>query len=51
VGRRTEVTVAGAWGNEVPRTRIVAIGAIEALSRFDLDAMFESCLATQAGVA
>jgi G3E family GTPase len=51
VGRRTEVSIAGTWGNEVPRTRIVAIGARGALNVSDLDALFRRCLATTAGVA
>jgi G3E family GTPase len=46
VGRRTEVSLAGAWGDEVPRTRIVAIGAPGEMETIDLDAMFERCLAS-----
>ena len=44
VGRRTEVSVAGAWGDEAPRTRIVAIGAPGAMDAAGLDALFERCL-------
>ncbi len=51
VGRRTEISVAGAWGGEVPRTRIVAIGAPGAMDTAALDMLFELCLANPAAVA
>ncbi len=51
VGRRTEVSFAGVWGDEVPRTRIVAIGAPGALDASALDTLFDRCLATAVPVA
>jgi G3E family GTPase len=51
VGRRTEVSFAGDWVNEVPRTRIVAIGAPGALDAAGLDTLFERCLVNAVGVA
>jgi G3E family GTPase len=51
VGRRTEVSFAGVWGDEVPRTRIIAIGAPGALDATGLDKLFERCLVTAVPVA
>ena len=41
----------GDWVNEVPRTRIVAIGAPGALDAAGLDTLFERCLVNAVGVA
>ena len=51
VGRRTEISSAGAWGDEAPRTRIVAIGAPGAVDEVALNTLFERCLGTSAVVA
>ena len=51
VGRRTEVSVAGNWGDEVPRTRIVAIGAPGTTDPADLNVLFGQCLCRPAAVA
>jgi G3E family GTPase len=48
VGRRTEVSVSGTWGDKVPRTRIVAIGAPGAIDAADLNALFGHCLCSEA---
>jgi len=46
VGRRTEIVELDDWGERVPRTRIVAIGAeIDAAA---LNEQFESCITTRA---
>ena len=44
VGRRSDVTIGCAWGNQAPRTRIVAIGAPGTLDAADLQARSERCL-------
>ena len=44
VGRRCDVSVGEAWGDRVPRTRIVAIGAPGALDPGFLRQLFEACL-------
>ncbi|MGH7154640.1 MAG: GTP-binding protein, partial [Acetobacteraceae bacterium] len=46
VGRRTDISFADAWDNAVPRTRIVAIGAPDALDAAGLRTLFERCLRT-----
>ena len=43
VGRRTEITELDAWGERVPRSRIVAIGV--SMHAQGLGAMFDACLA------
>ncbi len=51
VGRRTDISFADAWGDAVPRTRIIAIGALGALNAPDLHALFDRCLAAVDGLA
>ena len=46
VGRRTDVFFGDAWGDAVPRTRNVAIGAPGAMDAFSLRKLFERCLVT-----
>lgn len=45
VGRRADVALHDEWGNRMPRTQIVAIGAPGAISSGELHALFESCVA------
>ena len=42
VGRRTEITELGDWGERTPRSQIVAIGA--AIDTEELNLKFESCI-------
>ncbi len=44
VGRRVEVSSGSAWGEQTPRTRIVAIGAPDAFSDEALRELLDSCL-------
>ena len=46
VGRRTEIKTLGGWGSRVPRTRIVAIGAPDALDVDALRCAFDACHAS-----
>jgi G3E family GTPase len=50
VGRRMDVSLAGPWNDEVPRTRIVAIGAPGALDA-GLDTLFERCVVSAEAAA
>ena len=45
VGRRTDVTLDDDWGEQAPRTRIVAIGAPEAIDADVLQDLFDGCRA------
>ena len=44
VGRRAEVATGGDWGDQPPRTRIVAIGAPEGFDPDELQRRFDGCL-------
>ncbi len=44
VGRRSDITGGEAWGDQTPRSRIVAIGAPEALDPALLRRLFERCV-------
>lgn len=44
VGRRTDVTLAGPWGDRQPKTQIVAIGAAGMKSQMELNALFDGCI-------
>ena len=46
VGRRADVSMADCWGDQTPRTRIVAIGAKYSLDADLLHSLFERCAAT-----
>ena len=45
VGRRTDVTLDDEWGEHTPRTRMVAIGAPDAIEADTLQELFDGCLA------
>lgn len=45
VGRRVDLALAGTWGVETPRTRIVAIGAPGAIDSDALERTFDRCIA------
>jgi G3E family GTPase len=45
VGRRVDITIGDDWGSRPPRTRIVAIGAPDAVTAEALTALFDGCLA------
>lgn len=47
VGRRTEVDRLDPWGETAPRSRILAIGARDALDPDHLESLFRACLAEQ----
>ena len=44
VGRRTDVSQGDSWGEEIPSTRIVAIGAPDSLDPEALTAQFDACI-------
>ncbi len=44
VGRRADVELEGAWGNQSPSTRIVAIGAPGSLDAKELTRLFDGCI-------
>jgi G3E family GTPase len=44
VGRRVEIEHSDAWGEDVPQTRLVAIGTVGDLDADDLTAKFDACL-------
>ena len=44
VGKRVDVTFDGEWGQQPPRTRIVAIGAAGTIGPGDLEKHFAACL-------
>ena len=46
VGKRVDIAFDGAWGDQPPSTRIVAIGAPGAANDALLKSQFESCLET-----
>jgi G3E family GTPase len=46
VGRRVDIAVEEKWGERVPRTRIVAIGAAGSIDARLLEKTFASCIAT-----
>jgi G3E family GTPase len=52
VGRRVDISLAGEWGGQTPRTQIVAIGMAGAIDGAALRAAFEPCLgiASRAGL-
>ena len=45
VGRRVGISLSDDWGQRIPRTQIVAIGAADGLDTSALDDAFASCLA------
>jgi hypothetical protein len=47
VGRRIDITLEGPWGEQPPRTRIVAIGVPGKVAPEELRALFEACLASR----
>ena len=49
VGKRVDVALDGEWGQQPPRTRIVAIGAAGAIAQGDLEKHFAACLAEGTG--
>jgi G3E family GTPase len=51
VGRRADVTLGEAWGDAIPRTQIVAIGAAGSLDPQALTAQFETCLCSPIATA
>ncbi|MGE5171981.1 MAG: CobW family GTP-binding protein [Rudaea sp.] len=51
VGRRVDISLAEAWGERVPRTRVVAIGAPGAIAGETLRGIFEPCSARSAASA
>ena len=51
VGRRTDVTLDDEWGEHTPRTRMVAIGAPEAIEADMLQELFDGCLAKSVAAA
>jgi G3E family GTPase len=44
VGRRTELSELGDWGERTPRTQIVAIGAPGGIDPEELSAKFDACI-------
>ena len=44
VGRRADVALADEWGERAPRTRIVAIGAVDSVDEQALAAQFDACI-------
>ena len=44
VGRRADVALGEEWGDAIPRTQIVAIGAAGSIDRQALTTQFETCL-------
>ena len=46
VGRRTEISEIDKWGERVPRSQIVAIGAANSFDKEELAKQFNACLAT-----
>lgn len=44
VGSRASYTIGEAWGDELPRTQLVAIGVPESFTAEQLNAHFEACL-------
>ncbi|MCP4308152.1 MAG: GTP-binding protein [bacterium] len=51
VGRRTDVSLLDGWGTETPKSRIVAIGAPDAIDEATLKATFDACLVTPVATA
>ena len=45
VGRRADVALHDEWGDRMPRTQVVAIGAPDAIDGRELQALFDSCVA------
>ncbi len=45
VGRRSNLTIAGAWGDETPRTQIVMISGHGSIDGEALNKLFEGCIA------
>ncbi len=45
VGRRTEISEIDKWGERVPRSKIVAIGAPDSINGVELTKQFEACVA------
>ena len=43
VGRRVDIAMEGPWGNRIPRTQVVAIGAKGAVDQSTLEAIFNYC--------
>ncbi len=50
VGRRVDLTLELPWGNRVPRTQIVVIGARGSVESDLLQSIFEGCIASASGV-
>jgi hypothetical protein len=48
VGRRVDISTQGEWGEQTPRTRIVAIGAADGIDASVLERTFASCIADSA---
>ena len=46
VGRRVDISIQEEWGQRVPRTRIVAIGAAGSIDESLLEGTFASCIST-----
>ena len=44
VGRRTEISELGKWGDRMPSSQIVAIGAPDSIDAAELTKQFETCL-------
>ena len=43
VGRRVDIAMEDPWGNRIPRTQVVAIGAKGAVHESTLEAIFKYC--------
>ena len=50
VGRRVDISIADEWGNRVPGTQIVAIGAAGSIDASLMDGIFAACVASSAVV-
>ena len=48
VGRRVDISIQEEWGDRVPRTRIVAIGAAGRVDGSLLETTFAACISTTA---
>jgi Cobalamin synthesis protein cobW C-terminal domain len=45
VGKRVDILIEDTWGEQIPSTRIVAIGAAGGFDREALERAFDSCIA------
>ena len=48
VGKRVEISIQEGWGQRVPRTQIVAIGAAGSLDTRQLEEAFAACISAEA---